>query len=89
MMWATRTAITATCQPQRKHRIIWSSGSSSEHGETAKAKMNLQISVTKTGQPSDTMFAKGPLSFNSPRAQFITKAIAGFIAKNMQTCYLK
>jgi hypothetical protein len=29
------------------------------------------------------MFAKGPLSFNSRRAQSITKAIVGFIAKEM------
>jgi len=48
--------------------------------------MNLQISVTKTSQlrVSDTIFAKGPLSFNSPRAQSITKAIIGFFTKDMQ-----
>jgi len=47
--------------------------------------MNLLISVTKTSQlrVSDTMLAKGPLSFNSPRAQSITKAIVGFISKDM------
>jgi hypothetical protein len=52
------------------------------------AEINLPISVTKTSQMrvSDTMFAKGPLSFNSPRAQSITKAIVGFITKDMRPC---
>ena len=59
MMWATRPAIPAT-HLRRKHGIIWSSGSSSGHGETAKAQMNLPVSVTKTGQlrVSDTMFSR-------------------------------
>ena len=63
------------------------------------------ISVTKTEESSvlfsgtyydqwqlrvsDTMFAKGPLFFNSRRAQSITKAIVWFIAKYMWPCYLK
>jgi hypothetical protein len=39
--------------------------------------MNPPISVTKTGQlrVSDAMFAKGPQSFNSPRAQNIAKLL--------------
>ena len=55
-----------------KHGITSSSGSSSGPTETAKAQMNLPISVTKTSQlrVSDTMFVKGPLSYNSPRAEY-------------------
>jgi hypothetical protein len=75
----------------QKHGIIWSSGSSSGHGEKAKVQMNLPITVTKTGQLriSDTMLVKGPLSFNSPRPYSITNAIAEFITKDMIPCYLK
>ena len=68
-----------------KHEITSSSGSSSRPTETAMAQMNLLISVKKTSQlrVSDTMLAKGPLSFNSPREQSITKVIVGFISKDM------
>ena len=71
-----------------KHGIASSSESSSGPTETAMAQMNPPISATKTGQlrVTDTMFAKGPLSFNSPRAQSITKAIAGFITKDIRPC---
>ena len=53
--------------------------------------MNLLISPTKNChlRVSDTVFVKGPLFFNSPRPQGITKAIVGFIAKDMRPCYLK
>ena len=73
---------------QPKHEITSSSGSSSGSTETAIVQMNLPISVTKTSQlrVCDTMFAKSPLSFNSPRAQSITKAIVGFITKDMRPC---
>jgi hypothetical protein len=73
-----------------KHEITSSSGSSSGPTETTMAQMNPPITVTKTSQLrqskriSDTMFAKGSLSFNSARAQSITKAIVGFITKDMR-----
>ena len=65
-----------------------SSGSSSGPTETAKAQMNLPNLVAKTSQLrlSDTMCAKGPLSFNSPRAHSISKAIVGFATKDMRPC---
>ena len=71
-----------------KHGITSSSGSSSGPTEIAMAQMIQPISATKTGQlrVSDTMFAKGPLSFNSPRAQSIAKSIVGFIKKDTRPC---
>jgi len=73
-----------------KHEITSSSGSSSGPTETTMAQMNPPITVTKTSQlrqskrVSDTMFAKCSLSFNSARVQSITKAIVGFITKDMR-----
>jgi hypothetical protein len=52
-----------------------SSGSFSGPTETAKVQMNLQRSQLRV---SNTMFVKGPRSFNSLRAQSITKDIVGF-----------
>lgn len=62
-----------------KHEITCSSGSSSGPIETTMAQMNPQITVTKTSQlrqrASETMFAKGSLSFNSARAQRILQKL--------------
>ena len=68
-----------------KHEGTSSSGSFSGPTETAKVQMNLQSQL----RVSNTMFVKGPLSFNSLRAHSITKAIVGFITKDMRPCSLK
>ena len=66
-----------------KYGITSSSGSTSGPTETAKAQMNPPICQLRV---SDTIFGKGPLPFNSPRAQSITNAIVGFITKDMRPC---
>ena len=76
-----------------KHGIIWSSASFQWTRRNRLRFKDCPLSGTYYDQcqlrVSDTMFAKGPLSFNSRRAQSITKAMVGFIAKEMWPCYLK
>jgi hypothetical protein len=72
MMRATRPTIPATCQPIFDENMGLSEFLEvpmDTEKQTTKAQRNLSISVAKIGQlrVSDTMFVKGPLSFNSPR----------------------
>ena len=71
-MRATRPTIPATCQSIFDENMGLSEFLEvpmDTEKQTTKAQKNLSISVAKTGQlrVSDTMFVKGPLSFNSPR----------------------
>ena len=72
MMQGTRPTIPATCQPifdENMELFEFLEAPGDTEKQTTKAQKNLSISVAKIGQlrVSDTMFAKDPLSFNSPK----------------------